>query len=315
MNDMMSMPSSEPIDFMAQSYTAYFNLRPFSVKGAANHGTQFYKRILYNKAYSAFKFKLLDYWHLNWFRFWLFQYGSIVFVYTKKYGWIAQPYTVMKFDYDYNPKVILVTNAYLKERIIGHIGTNAAIVHLFDDYYGIDDIVTRYAEMLAQCDRSINISLMNSNITYLFEAESKKQAQEVKDAYGKATSGEPLVLLNKSVEDGTKITTLFPNVKSNFIAPDILEARRAIINAFLTEIGIRNVSVQKKERLTQGETNENNDETRALVEIMFTNMRRGFRAFNEISGENTGVELTYSYQSQSSGNVSREISANKEGTK
>lgn len=299
------MNDFNPIPFSNQMYMEHFNLQPSVVKGRANTATEYYKRILYNKAYSSFEFELPEHWALNWWRFWLFHFGSIGVVYTKQFGWIAQPYSIIKLDFQFQPKDILVYNSFVKKPITGRVGVNCGIVHLFDDYFGIDDIVTRYAELLAQTERSLNVNLMNSNVTLLFEAQSKKQGIELKEAYNRATQGEPLVVLNKEVIDGKQLTTLIPSVKNNFIGMDLMEVRRAIVNAFLTEVGIRNISVQKKERLTQGETNENNDETKSLVMIMYENMKFCFDYINALSDLNLRVNLRYDYSEE---NVLRETS-------
>lgn len=307
------MNNHTPITFQTEMIRDYFNIQPSQVKGRANMGTEYYKRILYNKVYSVFEFGLPDDWYLNWFRFWLFHYGSIGVVYSHKYGWICQPYSIAKINYQYQPKVILVYNTWIQQPVYGEIKVNAGIVHLFDDYYGVDDIVTRYAEMLAQCDKSVNINLMNSNLAVLFEAESNKQANDIKQAYGRATAGEPLVTINKNVMQGKQLTTLFPSPRNNFIALDLMETRRAVMNAFLTEIGIRNVSVQKKERLTAGENSENNDETKALITVMYEHMTECFDYINKLSGLNLSVKFRYDYDTDtdsavSNDNVSRETS-------
>lgn len=286
--------SNGPIPFGLQQAVNYFNIQPSDVKGRANEGVEYYRRVFYNKAYAAFVFHLPPHWDLNWFRFWLFHYGSICGVYTNRYGWVCQPYSIKRFDYNYQPSVTLTYNPYISEKeIIGKIGVNAEIIRIFDDFFGIDDIVTRYAVMLAQVDRSININMMNSNVAYVFEADSKKQGDEIREAYGKATEGEPLVVINKNVMKDKTLVPLLPNLKNNYLVLDLLEARRGLINAFLTEIGIKNVSVQKKERLTKAEGNDNNEETKALIEVMKENIAICFKKLNKISGLNLSVNLRF----------------------
>lgn len=297
------MSSYLPVDYAQQSYMSHFNIQPSQVKGSCNNAVWYYKRQLYAKLCSVFDFGLPDHWAANWFRFWLFEFGSIAVVYTNEYGWVCQPYGILKFDYQYQPKEIIVVNSKFDKEIGGIIGVNAGVIHCFDDYYGFDELLTRYAELLAQTEKSVNINLMNANVSYLFEAKSKKQAQEVKQAYKEATSGVPLVVLNDKVMDGKSIVPLLTRVRDNFIAPDMMETRRAIMNAFLTEIGIRNVSVQKKERLTSGETNENNDETQSVVSVVVDNIRSGMEVVNQISDLNLTVNLRYDYD------VSRETSS------
>lgn len=286
---------SNPITYVNQSYIDYWNMQPSQVKARANTGTSYHKRFLYQKVYSTLRFKLPENWDLNYFRFWLFNYGSISVIYTREFGWICQPYSVTDLNLYYQPKQILVYNQHIKSPKTGVIGINAGIIKILDDYYGLDDIVTRYAEQLAQIDRSINVNLMNCNVTAMFEAETKKQADEVKEAYGKATTGEPLVVISKDVMKGKNITTLIPNVGNNYIVDKLLNARRTIINAFLTEIGIKNANYDKKERLNSQEVEQNTDETSAIISVIFDNIKDCMGKINKISNLNLDVEKRYTY--------------------
>ena len=284
-----------PIMYQQQELINYFNLQPSEVKGRANTATEFHKRYLYTKVYSTLKLTIPESWDMNFFRFWLFRYGSIAVIYTNEFGWVAQPYSVDELQLYYNPRKITVYNQFIKKPKTGIIGINAGIIRIMDDYYGLDDIVTKYAEMLAQIDRSINVNLMNCNVTAFFEADSKKQAEEVKEAYGDATTGKPLVVVNKEVMNGKQITTLLPNVGNNYIVDKLLTARRSIINAFLTEIGIRNANYEKKERLNSAEVEENNDETNAIITVIYENVKKCMETINAFSGLGLDVELRYDY--------------------
>jgi len=288
---------SNPISFCEQSLSEYFNQHPSEVKGRYNSDVETQRRYLYNKLYSVFKFTLPEGWELNYFRFWLFHYGSISVIYTNEFGWVAQPYSIKKLNIYYNPEVIEVYNQHINTPKTGIIGGNAAIIKCFDDYFSFDDLVSKYAVMLSQIDRSINVNLMNSNVTALFEAESKKQAEELKMAYQEATEGKPLVTINKDVMNGKGLTTLFPAVNGNFIVDKLLTARRSIVNQFLTEVGIRNANYDKKERLNSMEVSENNDETRAIVSVVFENLKESFRIVKLVSDLNIDVELAYDYSS------------------
>lgn len=290
---------NNPIMYDKQMISDYFNMQPNEVKGKANAGVEFYKRLLYTKIYSTFKFTLPETWKQNYFRYMLFHYGSLAVIYTKEFGWVCQPYSIEKLDIYYNPKIIQVYNQFIKEKKIGIIGTNAGIIKCMDDYFGLDDIVTRYATMLAQCDKDMEINLMNSNVTAFFEAENKKQAETLKEAYGKATAGVPFIVVNSDVMSDKSITTMFPDVKANFIVNELLQARRSILNAFLTEIGIRNANYDKRERLNSQEVSENNDETRAIISVIYDNIKKGMEEINSFSDLGLSVELAYDYTTDS----------------
>ena len=287
---------NEPIMYGQEMILDHFNIQPSNVKGRANAGVEFYKRLLYTKLYSTLDFTLPESWKKNYFRFWLFHIGNIGVIYTKEFGWVCQPYSILELDLYYNPKIIQVYNQFITTPKIGAIGVNAGIIKCMDDYFGLDDIVTRYATDLAQCDRSIEVNLMNSNVTAFFKAKSKKDADAIKEAYAQATTGKPFVVVNKEVMDDEAIETLLPKVKDNFIVPDLLQARRGILNAFLTEIGIRNANYDKRERLNSQEVNENNDETSAIISVMYDNIKKSMEVVNEISGLGLDVKLHYDYE-------------------
>ena len=292
---------SNPIMYQNQSYIDHFNMQPSQVKGRANIGVEYYKRMLWQKLYSVFQFELPDSWKENFFRYWLFHFGSIAVIYTNEFGWICQPYSILELDLYYNPKKIQVYNQFIKDAKVGIVGINAGVINLLDDFYGLDELVTRYAEQLAQIEKSFNINLMNTNLSLVYEAESKKQADEIKEAYGKATTGQPLVTLNKDLLSGKRLNTLISNPSSMYVGDKLLTARRGVINAFLTEVGIRNANMDKRERLNSQEVSENNDETRAIVSVIYDNLKKCMRDINEISGLNLDVKLRYEYTTDGGG--------------
>lgn len=291
---------NSPYTFAQQQFINYFNVQPSDVKGSANLATEYYKRKLWRLIYSVYKFNLPDTWAGNFFRFFLFHCGSIGVIYTNEFGWVCQPYSIAQIDLYYNPKVIEVNNQMFTKTKTGIIGVNAAIVRLFDDYFGMDDIVSRYAEKLASCDKSIDINLMNANVALVAEVSNKKQADEIKEAYGKATTGEPLVAINKSLLDGKPLTTLINSPSSTFIADKVQTLKRAIVNEFLTEVGIKNANYEKKERLNSQEVGENDDETRAMVEIILENVRKGFDEVKRVSGGVCvpTIEMRFDYEKE-----------------
>lgn len=292
-----------PIMFQAQAFSNHFNMQPSDVKGSANAAVEVNKRYLWMKIYSAFKFTLPEDWKLNWFRFWLFRYGSIAGIYTKDYGWIAYPYSITKLGLYYNPSEIEVIPNFTTKTYHGVIGLNAEVINLTDDYFGLDDLVTRYATKLAQIDKDIDINLMNCNMSLLAEVDDKKTGDAIKEAYGLATEGKPLVVLNKNLLNGQKLQTMFPNVRNTYIVDMLLTARRTIVNEFLTEIGIKNANYDKKERLNSQEVEANTDETSAIISVIFENLKKSFDKLNRLSGLGLKVELRYDYQSDEEGGI------------
>lgn len=291
---------NNPITFSDQMIMDYFNIQPAEVKGQNNKTTAYYKRMLLNKVFSVYNFDLPDKKMLAWFRFWLFTWGSVAYVDTKsELGWVFYPYSTTALNYIYFPSEIqVVLNKEKTEPIEAKIGEDAEIVYLVDDRFGIMDIVNRYAEMLANCDKDINVNLMNANVSMVAYANDAKEATEIKQAYSQATDGKPLITMNNTLMFDESMKPFFKDVKGSYIANDLVVTRRAILNSFLTEIGIRNTNYEKKERLTTSEVDENNDETRALVLVWFDNLKECFKRCSELSGEKMDVSLNYEYINQ-----------------
>lgn len=281
-----------PITYEQNSMAQYWVQQPSTVNGQNTNATLYEKRYLYQLIFSRFKFGLPKDWDLNFFRYWLFSWGSIAVMYTREYGWICAPYSVSHINMYWNPKEIVITNSYLTNPKYGVIGVNSGIIKLFDDYGGLDDLVRHYAVKLAQIDRCIDVNLMNANVTRYFEARNKKQAQEIKDLYAQSTQGEPLVVANESVTRGKQIDTLYKDIKSDYIVNDLLQSKRTIINEFLTKIGIANANYDKRERLNTDEVNQNDEETKAMINMIFDNIKEGIAEINAISGLGITVELT-----------------------
>lgn len=280
-----------PIDFGQQMCMDYFQLQPSLVKGTANAAVETEKRYLYTKLYSVYDFTLPAWWPLNLFRMLLFRYGSVGSVYTARYGWIFWPYSVTKLDWAYQPAAIEIWNGNLPSAVGGVIGVNAEIIRVMDDYAGLDDLVTRYAEKLAQADKSINVNFMNANVSLLSEAENKKDADDIKSAYAEATEGKPMVTLNKKLLEGKQLSTLIQNPKGNFMALEMLQARRSIVNDFLTDIGIRTANYDKRAQMSDDEVQQRNGETKAICSVILANLQSCFQKLNAISGLGLSVKL------------------------
>lgn len=274
-----------PLSYEAQEVINYFNQQPSQVKGVFNEAVAHYKRVLYFKLYSRYDIKLPDNMPLNWFRFWLFNFGSIATIYTNRFGWLAMPYGISALDIYYQPKEILVSSPQFEQPKKGLIGLNSEIIKCFDDYYGFEHIVTKYAVMLAACDKSINVNLMNAVIAKVIACKNKKQADEYKEAFGTASQGNPFVTILGDNWDGLQIRDLIGDVRSDYIADKIEDLRRCLINDFLTEVGINNANLAKRERLNSDEVNANNEEVMSLTVVALENMKDGARRLNELAGE------------------------------
>ena len=69
-----------------------------------------------------------------------------------------------------------------------------------------------------------------------------------------------------------------------YVADKITEYKKEIWNEALTYLGINNISVQKKERLTENESSENNELVNLNLQSMLAPRMEACRQFNEKYG-------------------------------
>lgn len=277
-----------------------WNLQPSSVRGICNADTAFYQRQLYRLIYGRYDFDLPKQsegqvaWKYNLVRFLLFGWGSMGVFYTKRYGWLPLPYSVLSIDEQYNPRVIQSSSSQgLRKPVRGIVGFNAGLVQVYDDFYGMWDIVTHYATKLASIDKGVDVNLMNTSLGLYVEVDDPKEGQDVKQAYEEATTGKPLVVSvrNRFRSKGARgeYKTMLANPKNAYLVNDFLDARRTIIDQFLTDIGVANANTDKRERLIKSEVEANDEEVRIARDYIADNIQRGFDQINKISGLNLRV--------------------------
>lgn len=156
------------------------------------------------------------------------------------------------------PNKVIVANHVLGsfERVIG---VDCALIRLQYDYHGIETMLQRYATMLAMCDSSQAVNILNAKVAFVAFAESKAQAETMKKMYDNIAMGEPAVFMKG--DPSMRDQFIFNNVKQNFVGSEIQDLKNRIMDEFLSEIGIKNVNTEKKERLVTYEAESRNEET------------------------------------------------------
>ena len=170
------------------------------------------------------------------------------------------------------------------------IDVDCTLIKLQYNYQGIGWMLNRYSTLLAMCDSGIAVNLMNSKAAFIFKAASKAQAETIKKMYDNITCGQPAVFVGENGALNPENVFNLP-VKENFVADDIQILKRKIVNEFLTEIGINNTNLDKRERLTDDEVNANNDEVLANIQHWYDNISDGLQKANTMFNLNLGVQI------------------------
>lgn len=276
--------SQAPFDYQTLNY--YNASRsPSTVHVKNTRLRRYFRKYLFQKAISVFKWQLPDEWDKDYFLYTLFGLGYIAIVDTDQYGVICQGGALGGYNLYYRPSYIMITNPLIRGTITANIDIDCALIKLQPDYSSIMDLVGYYADQLALAAESMGINLLNVKSGTVFGAESKAKAESYKKMYDTLSDGDPAVVIDKKLLDDTGKPTWFPftqHIKESYVVTDILSDMRKIEAMFDTEIGIPNANTDKRERLITDEVNANNAETATRCELWLETLRKGIDKANKM---------------------------------
>lgn len=260
---------------------------------------RFFRRYLFQKAISVFKWKLPETWNRDYFLYVLYAWGFIGVVETDKYGVICQAGAPYGYDIYYQPTNLIITNPLLKGSLEPRIGIDCTVFKLQPDWGGITDLVNYYADMMALCAETAGVNLLNSHLSFVFPAKNKAQAEAYKKLYDRVAGGEPGVVIDNHLylDDGTQAWEPFQqNIGQNYIVDKVLADMRKIEAMFDTDIGIPNANTDKRERLITDEVNANNAETITKCELWLEELKKSAEKTNSMFGTTISVDYRYSQE-------------------
>ena len=266
----------------------------------------YWQRSLFQRAISTLEFKgLPETWKASvrdFFYWCIFAYGYVGIFNKYEFGLSFQPGALKGFDFYYQPVEFIVANPKLKG-MSGRftIHKDCEILKLTPDYKGIFDIISYYAMLLSALDSGINQSIVNSKFAWLIGAKNKAAAETLKKAFDKINSGEPAIVLDKSLlleqDDKSKEDPWAflerTNIKNDYLTTDMLMDRSTLLSAFDAEIGIRSLPYNKKERLVTAEAESREQDSTARLMVWKATLDSSLELVNKMFDTNISVEITY----------------------
>ena len=264
------------------------NVKPKNVNGLDNTSAQYYTANLLKKIFAVFTIENIpDTWDYDYLINHLFINGIIgvsdtsVGVVPLKCG-----FTGDLNIYD-KPTQLLFTNVVLGS-FTKTINKDCVYLHINNDFSGVMGLVNKYAVQLAMCDASIGMNLLNSRVAFVGEASNQSQAKVLQKIYTLISKGEPCVVYkNQGIDKG--MNWYWNDVKRTFIADTILECKKAIMDEFLTEIGVKTTNTLKKERLVTDEANSSMEEKEISIYTWKKNLENDITKVNKMFGLNLSL--------------------------
>lgn len=258
-------------------------------------GYQYYINYLYEKLIRIFKYENLppqiprdaleNYILSN-------GYGGITD--NETYGLVAVPcqkYGVGLYP-RYQPLAQYCTPLMQGQNLI--IGRDIVIIKNNSLEISCDEIVKRYARMLADFDATINIGISNMRIQVLPSFDNEDSAESYKAVMVANRLGQVDSVIDKSfIQKGT--FTPYGNTSSGTKINDVVSARNEILHTFLSEIGIATAN-DKRERMVVDEVNVNSQLLLFNVADMLECRQKAVEQINALYGTNIKVELSDEYK-------------------
>lgn len=135
-----------------------------------------------------------------------------------------------------------------------------------------------FAKRLSNIQKTFDVNLEQLKNPYLIMCPEGQRAS-VQQAMKQKTDGVPYIYVNDDFNDMVKIQLCNLNIENH--TKELQEVKSNIISEGLTFFGINNVSVFKRERLTSGESDENNEQVIINKNSMFQARKKAVEEINK----------------------------------
>ena len=287
-----------------------YGLQPTEVKGQINSRTLYYRERLLRRALSVIKFKNCpEHWDVEWLKKHLMIIGYLCVGNTPQFGVIPMKCTYHGINVFDRPTKCAISNSLINNLTLT-IDEDCVLLHLQNNYQGINKLLAIYAEKLANLDSGIDVNVMNTKAAWIFDCDGKAQEETAKKIYDDITSGRPAVFArannSSALNSDGKVGITMLNVKNTYITDSLQDEKRAVMYEFLTELGINNSNVDKKERVNTLEVQANDDELKNSVDDWKENLESQIAKINKLFKLNIEVEFPY-YRKESANNGGTEL--------
>lgn len=302
----------------------------FTPSQMQNHSVAFdyWVRSLFQRASSNLIFGLPEFWRGDIENFWYYVMLRNGFVSIQdltertevggeKIGMCFSPASLDGYNFYYQRTHANISNPTLSKTLRLEIGKECALCCLTPDKMGIWDLIERYAEMLANLDNAINISIINSKTPYILGGKTKAAVQTLKKIMDKVNSGQPAVFYDSRLQDDavTKDSPfqhlpLFNNPKEAYLTSDQLMDLHTILSDFDSEVGIPTVPYQKKERETEFESQSKVADGQSRA---FTWKRSILASIADIKKLYPALDITFKLRWEVNPNVTSEDNTDRSG--
>jgi hypothetical protein len=207
----------------------------------------------------------------------LFYNGLLIFYKSKQLGFyvVAQATPIGLNDYEeptgYRAYGVNKINEYVKP---------SECVPIWNDMFieGNVNNVNYFAKSLSNIKKTFDINLEQLKNPYIISCP-EGQKETVKQIMAQKTDGVPYIFTSDDFSDLVKVNVFNLQIQNH--TKELQDVKGAIENEGLTFFGVNNVNVLKRERLTEGETSQNDEQIILNKNSMYKARKKAVDAINE----------------------------------
>lgn len=227
----------------------------------------------------------------------LYYNGQAALLYDKKYGFIntkcagsgyvniyGLPDRFNCFSYGYNSmrKLFNGLNPLLTEAQ-KELQKNYECVLVMNNYERTPTAgsMELFAYRLYLAQRTCDVNISGQRFPVMVVGDEKQRLM-LENLYNQYNGNQPFIFGNKNQLNDEILKAI--RTDSPYVADKITEYKKEIWNEALTYLGINSISINKKERLTESESNENNELVNLNLQSMLAPRLEACKRFNEKYG-------------------------------
>lgn len=238
----------------------------------------------------------------RWLELCLYWYGKASFLYDNQFGFIntqaipsgelnlyGLPTSINCLSYTYNSQRTLYDGVknYPKESP----ADDDECILIMNNYDMIptESTLQLFALRLYEAERTIDVNVKSQKTPVMLICD-EKQRLTLMNLYKKYDGNEPFIFGDKNIfSNGIQIDAL--KTDAPYIVDKIMDYKKQIWNEALTFLGINNIMEEKKERLTENESNVNNELINMNLQSYLLTRKEACKQINEKFGLDVDVKV------------------------
>ena len=220
-----------------------------------------------------------------------------------------------ELDVYYRPTICTVANPALNLSKEFKIDDDCIIIKNDSYMVGMFPLVEKFSYFIYENEVSQLIQMVNSRASWLLSAGDDNTRNSAKEFINQLWEGRLSIIADNSFIESLKAHVL--NGARAQTLQDLIQENQYLHACFLNEIGLNANTLLKKERLLQGEVEQNGAGLYPIVDDMINRRREGIEKVNKMFGTDISIEFTSSwdYRAYGGANITNPIEVNNEELK